>query len=225
MSRKHCNIRRMRPHRKAVARLFRWQSGDSSGFAKKNALTVLGPCFGSLVVATLAFGGVPTLNAEHHAIVVGRGVVQGHRWRVEAVGDGHRRGICLEVAVAEGIRGRSESQNAQCSAPALHRGIVRVVVKRRRSGNIVLTAVGMAFNRRVATVEVALTSGRSEMVHLRRVRSSAGGQQLRHFKFAAFAVRGAWCVREMVTRNADGGTLWAASFKELIPYDPVRVCP
>jgi hypothetical protein len=196
--------------------------GMSASCATRCRRTIFAMCVCGVAAGAVASGA--PLHTESHLVVLNHGVIHGRHWRVEVVGDGHRRGICLLVAADNGAHGQGESENAQCSAPAPRRGLVRSLVERRRSSSIILTAVGMAFSPRVSRVTVELSNGRTKELRLRRVKSSAGGPQPTHFRFVAFAVRGPWCVHELLTRNRSGKVLWAAPASQLVPYDPAEVC-
>jgi hypothetical protein len=201
----------------------RFASGDTSKWPSPLCRwPMLVMCVVGLLAGPVASG--MALGIDPHLVVVNHGVIQSRHWRVQVVGDGHRRGICLLVAADNGTQGEGESENAQCSAPAPRRGLVRTVVERRRSTGILLTVVGMAFNLKVSGVKITLSDGRSKVMPLRRIKSSAGGAQVQHFKYVAFAVRGPWCVRELVTSRDDGEVLWTAPASDLVPYDPAEVC-
>jgi hypothetical protein len=72
-----------------------------------------------------------------------------------------------------------------------------------------LTAVGMIFAPAARRVHVALAGGRSMTIHLRRL-SPGPAHDAGHerFRYAAFAVHGAWCVERIVSESATGAVLW-----------------
>ena len=62
-----------------------------------------------------------------------------------------------------------------------------------------MTAVGMIFAPTVRRVQVTLSDGSLQTVHLEQLkRSQARSAHLDRFEFAAFAFRGLWCAERMV---------------------------
>ena len=73
-----------------------------------------------------------------------------------------------------------------------------------------MTAVGMIFAPAVRRVQVTLSDGSSQTVHLQKLkpRPGAGAPSLDRFEYAAFAFRGLWCAERMVSESASGKVLW-----------------
>jgi hypothetical protein len=156
---------------------------------------------------------------------VAKGAIGPRHWFVGVTGDGSRRGVCLE-AIAYLRRSQNGGPgNGRCAAPSIKRGSTVAVVEESQRGRTVLTVLGAAFSLAVASVQVKTMDGRSERLQLRRVRGDAGsGYQVGHFKYAAKAVAGPWCVSELVARNEKGAVLWRAFGWEVLPYYPAKVC-
>ena len=67
----------------------------------------------------------------------------------------------------------------------------------------------MIFAPAARRVQVTLAGGRSMTIHLRRLSpGSAHDAGLERFRYAAFAVHGAWCVERIVSESATGRVLW-----------------
>jgi hypothetical protein len=158
-------------------------------------------------------------------VTVAKGAIGPHHWLVRVAGDGSRKGICLETSAYLRRPQYGGPGNGTCSAPAVRRGSITSVFEKSRGGRPTLTVLGAAFNLAVDSVEVKTVDGRSERLLLRRILGAAGaGPQVAHFRYAAKAVAGRWCVRELVTRSGTGAVLWRASGSEVLPYDPATVC-
>jgi hypothetical protein len=72
-----------------------------------------------------------------------------------------------------------------------------------------MTAVGMIFAPAVRQVQITLSSGREEVVHLHKFsHRQAHSARLSRFEYAAFATRGLWCAERMISLGATGRTLW-----------------
>lgn len=72
-----------------------------------------------------------------------------------------------------------------------------------------LTAVGMLFAPAARRVHLVLAGERSMTIRLRQLSpASAHDAGLRRFRYAAFAVHGAWCVERIVSESATGRVLW-----------------
>ena len=72
-----------------------------------------------------------------------------------------------------------------------------------------MTAVGMIFAPAVSRVQVTLSDGRQQTVHLQKLKpSQARSARLNRFEYAAFSFRGLWCAERMVSESAAGKILW-----------------
>jgi len=72
-----------------------------------------------------------------------------------------------------------------------------------------MTAVGMIFAPAARRVRITLTDGRQETIRLHRFSPrQAHSARLSRFEYAAFAIRGVWCVERMVSLSATGSALW-----------------
>lgn len=178
-----------------------------SGIAR--VLSVFVVCAGLL--GGMALGLAQALIPAPSETIAG-GIRRGERWRVSVSPDKGRKGVCLEAA----LQAPEDDVSAQCSAPAVIRGIVRVVYSRTDNG-IKTTVVGGAFNNKVDRVEAVMVNGSPESLKLRRLHSS-DSKQVRKYRYFGMATSGAWCVDKLVTRSRNGGVLWQAEAQELVPY-------
>jgi hypothetical protein len=169
--------------------------------------------------------GGPQITSGRGTPIVAKGQIGSHHWTVEVVGDGSRKGICMETRTYLRRQAGGEAFGT-CSAPAVRRGLIASVAEDGQSGRPALTVLGAAFDLAVRRVDVTLLDGRSERLRLRRARRvpAGAGEQVKHFRYVIEARAGAWCVRSLVTRDRAGTVLWEASGAEMLPYDPVAVC-
>jgi hypothetical protein len=187
------------------------------------ALALVGFLFLQVLMLSPAAAG--TASERSGPVILRRGITNAQRWSIWVSGDGHRRGICLVAAVFNGSPPQGGKESGECSAPALRRGFVNIVARRYRNGAPKVTVVGAAFNRGVKRVEVIRPEGEREQLALETVRNPPSDQpQVGHFRYAAFALPKAWCVRELITRGDDGARLWTVSGADLLPYDSQRYC-
>lgn len=173
-------------------------------------LTVVLATVASFLIVPGAFAHEAPLSPT--VSLLGKGMVSGSRWTVEAVPEGS--GICLEVGVFTGHSPLGETGRGQCSYPAVRRGILLVEPNRQMKTKKppAMTAVGAAFNPAVKKVMVRLFNGRSDGLHLSRVRTKKSGSVGR-FKYAAFAVSGPWCAKTLTTYGSGGHVLWSVNWK------------
>lgn len=72
-----------------------------------------------------------------------------------------------------------------------------------------VTAIGMIFGAAVRRVQIALDGGQLVTIHLRRMtRNGADSAGLDPLRYAAFTVRGAWCLEHLVSLDSTGTALW-----------------
>jgi hypothetical protein len=78
------------------------------------------------------------------------------------------------------------------------------------SGKLVkMTAVGMIFPASARRARVTLSDGHRTTIELERLSSAeAHAAGLGHLRYAAFAVRGRWCPKRVVSQDARGRVLW-----------------
>lgn len=180
--------------------------------------------FGTGTCAVLLAFSIALANSGD-GVVLAHGNAGPESWRVTVTGDGQRKGVCLEVAVLKQKGKAGGSANGRCSAPAVRRGLLRAVVRRKASGRPRLTVIGGALNQRVNSVSVDRLTGGTQSLRLRRVASPPKGEaQVGRYKYIALSVKGPWCIRDLVTRAASGAVLWRVSGKEILPYGPERFC-
>jgi hypothetical protein len=78
-----------------------------------------------------------------------------------------------------------------------------------------MTAVGMIFAPAVRQVQITLSGGRQETVHLHKFSpNQARSARLSRFEYAAFAIRGLWCAERLVSQSGTGKTLWDSGTDE-----------
>lgn len=153
-------------------------------------------------------------------------LIEGHfgdyRWGVVVENDRGRKGVCMLVAILR-RSGTGPGENGQCSAPALRRGNTRSV-SLHKGGGIALTVFGAAFDRRVVKVQAIMLNGKVKVLPFRSPRPDEDGPSLSRFRYVALAVRGPWCIAELVTRDRAGTAMWRAAGGELLAYSPKRRC-
>lgn len=120
--------------------------------------------------------------------------------------------------------GTGPGENGQCSAPALHRGNTRSLSLHKQGGGIALTVFGAAFDSRIAQVQEVMLDGRVKGLPFSTPRPDGERPLLSRFRYVALAVKGPWCVAELVTRDKDGGVMWQVKGSELLAYTPEDQC-
>jgi hypothetical protein len=72
-----------------------------------------------------------------------------------------------------------------------------------------MTAVGMVVAPSARRIQVTYSNGRRSTIHLHLLGPAKARQaRLGPLRFAAFVVRGAWCVERVLTQDAAGQALW-----------------
>lgn len=189
---------------------------------------------GQLLASAIAIIGLGCGTAQSSSSVglrspFAHGRTAGYKWRSLTEANGGRHGgICLEVAVFKGSLRHGGNINSRCSKPAPGRGsLVGAVEPNYRGGRPRVTAVSAAFSPVVKRVVAEDFDGSHRALRLKRIRLR--GTPV--FGYAGFAVRGAWCAKELRTYDKRGDELWAADAEELAKvvgangYHPVRFCP
>jgi hypothetical protein len=167
---------------------------------------------------------------ENSTVLIGHGHFGQRHWFVAATQDENRKGICFESGVYVRTPRNGVEGGGQCSAPAVKRGILRVIsVPGARADTVAMTVVGSAFNVAVKSVEVTSFDGKTERLVPRRVSASrAAASTVANFRYLAFAVRGPWCVERMVTLDSAGQPLWETDWESIggyaKPHDPRSAC-
>jgi hypothetical protein len=149
-------------------------------------------------------------------VVIGKGHIGSRHWFVVAAPDGKKKGICFEVGVYLRTPRSGVNGGGQCSAPAPRRGILLTTDQRSlRTGLPAITVVGGAFNLAVRQVEAVSFNGSVEFLRLKLPGpTQTGGSQVGKYRFLALATPGPWCVKRLVTYDAQGTQLWTAEFDE-----------
>jgi hypothetical protein len=151
-----------------------------------------------------------------------KGRVSDYLWEVKAMrrqGTGGRAGAqrpCLLVATTWelGPFNYRRSRFRACTGPAgrlvaAEAPLVATSVQPSSGTTVDMTAVGMIFAPAVSRVQVTLSDGRVQTVHLQKLKpSQARSAHLDRFEYAAFAFRGLWCAERMVSESATGRVLW-----------------
>jgi hypothetical protein len=171
----------------------------------------VGRIFGAMsALLALATPGAAGVTLPLNPVLISKGHVGHRHWYVIAGPQFHRPGICLEIGAYN--RQLKEGGNfiGTCSAPAVKRGIVLTAHgPADPTGQPTFTAVGAAFNMAVKRVEVTLFDGSIEKLKLLRIPSGrTGGSRVSAYRYAALAVRGPWCAKELVTYGPSGQPLW-----------------
>jgi hypothetical protein len=150
------------------------------------------------------------------------GRVADYLWEVKAMrrqGSGGQAGAqrpCLLVGTVWelGPFNYRRSRFRACTGPAARlvaaeAPLVATSVQPSSGTTVDMTAVGMIFAPTVRRVQVTLSDGSIQTVHLQQLkRSQARSAHLDRFEFAAFAFRGLWCAERMVSESATGKVLW-----------------
>jgi hypothetical protein len=128
---------------------------------------------------------------------------------VEPQGE-HRKGIAFEVGSFDRVPGNGVDYGAEYSAPAVKRGVVSVEARPGRGPDFPeMTVVGMAMNKAVKAVEVTYFDGSNRRLVPGAIRPSlVDGSPVANFDYIAFAMRGPWCARRLVTLDRRGDPLW-----------------
>jgi hypothetical protein len=163
-------------------------------------------------------------RAESWWSVVNKGRHGDDRWGIGVARDGHRRGICMDVAIVDPPSYSNSGESAQCSAPALKRGITLGLSANRKGGGIGLTVFGGAFDRRIAKVQVVMLDGSSRTIPFRPATGGYRARELRRFKYVGLAVPGPWCVAELITLDRTGTVMLRKAGDELLDYSPEEQC-
>jgi hypothetical protein len=190
--------------------------------ARAKAVFVL--CLCSLAVVSIGTSdGATHPKTLVRPSVLGEGHFAGYRWEVAVNDDGRRRGVCMLVAILR-RSGTGPGENAQCSAPALKRGNIGSLHAYGRNGKVALTVFGGAFNPGIGKVQAVMLDGKVRDLPFGRPRPGGGSQHLSRFRYVALAVKGPWCVSELVTRNQKGAVMLRTKGSELLGYSPVYQC-
>jgi hypothetical protein len=158
---------------------------------------------------------------------VGEGMINGRAWAVEAGPSPSRAGVCLETLVFR--EGPEPLGSGRCSRPAEHRGNLIVAADLSRGGGAIVTVIGGAFNPAVSRLTYETFSGQQRRIPLQSLTGVV--RPLGSFRFAAMAVRGAWCARRLFTEASDGRILWTTNWREFsssistgLRFDPRPAC-
>ena len=164
-------------------------------------------------------------------VVIAKGLRGVQHWITWAEPDAGRKGICLQIEVYRVPPLDGTTGSGRCAAPAAGRGIIVASVEPNYvEGRPLMTAVGLAFQKRVSKIEVFGADGSAEVIrpHTPKHKQN-GGAQVDNYRYAGFSVRGPWCIDQIVTFDRRGDSLWRADWKELarffrLPYDFFLVC-
>jgi hypothetical protein len=174
------------------------------------------------LLATVAMASASSPSA-HETIGLGGGRLGEYLWNVEAMrqdggpasGLGAAQSPCLLVGTKwqVGPLNFRRSRNRECAGAtdltAAGPPLTAAGAQPSTGGHPRLTAVGMIFAPAARRVRVVLGGGRSMMIGLRAPSPAQAHEAgLERFRYAAFAVHGAWCVERMVSESASGRVLW-----------------
>lgn len=151
-----------------------------------------------------------------------KGRVADYLWEVKTMrrqGSGGQAGAqrpCLLVGTTWelGPFNYRRSRFRACTGPAgrltaAEAPLVATSVQPSSGTTVDMTAVGMIFAPTVRRVQVTLSDGSIQTVHLQQLKpGQARSAHLDRFEFAAFAFRGLWCAERMVSESATGRVLW-----------------
>lgn len=173
------------------------------------------------LVAGVAMASAQPTSPE--TIGLGGGRLGEYLWNVEAMrqdggqgtGPGGAQRPCLLVGTKwqVGPLNFRRSRNRECAGAseltATGPPLTAAGAQPSTGGHPRLTAVGMIFAPAARRVRVGLAGGRWMTINLHAPNPAQAHEAgLERFRYAAFAVHGAWCVERMVSEGSSGRVLW-----------------
>lgn len=165
---------------------------------------------------TLVYGSdLPITAASLRArpVLLGKGQIKGYKWAVVVGRDYGRSGGQRPCVVTHSFDTEIEKNPADfvterslrvCS-PLPPRGVPNIVSLSVGKGDREMTIVGMAFSPRIAAVVLDLGAGGEKTVTLRALKSAQMRQAgVRSIRYAAFAMRGMLCLRQVTGYDQAG---------------------
>jgi hypothetical protein len=101
--------------------------------------------------------------------------------------------------------------------------VARPILQRGGSSAV---AVGFAAAPAAKKVELRNSDGTRRIIDLRRLnRFQARKTRMERFSYAAFVLRGRWCIDQLITLNSEGKPLWESAAQRCSAEDQARGNP
>jgi hypothetical protein len=144
-------------------------------------------------------------------------------WSVQAAASAAAKRPCLLVAASwrSGPLEFHRSTYRECAPKAaLSRTgppLIASAAQPSSKASVKMSAIGMIFAPAARRVRITLAGGRKESVPLHSFEPAhARGVELPRLRYAAFAIRGEWCVERLVSVSASGAVLWDSGIDDYV---------